>query len=186
MIAFIKGTVLHKDTNFAIIDNNGLGFRVFLRPDLLAGLKDGSTVQFFTHEYLRENEREIYGFESIGELKLFWKLMTVSGVGPKMALHLLGLGFEKLHKAIETENLGIISSISGVGKKTAQKIILELRGKLKTDSDGATDDVTEALVHMGYSRPEVAEVLNELPPTLEKLEDKLKAALKLLSKKGGR
>ena len=73
MIASIKGTVLHKDANFAIIDNNGLGYRIFLRPDFLVSLKDGATAQFFTHEYLRENERELYGFESINELKLFWK-----------------------------------------------------------------------------------------------------------------
>ncbi len=181
MIAFLKGTIIHKDTNFAIIDNNGLGYRVFLRPDLLAGLKEEATAQFFTHEYLRENERELYGFASMNELKLFWKLMTVSGVGPKMALHLLGLGFEKLRKAIDTENLAIISSISGVGKKTAQKIILELRGKLKSDIANPTDDILDALVHMGYGRQEVAEVLNELPADLEKIEDKLKAALKQLN-----
>ncbi len=181
MIAFIKGTVIHKDANFAIIDNNGLGFRVFLRPDVLANLKDGAEAQFFIHEYLRDNERELYGFPIIGELKLFWKLMTVSGVGPKMALHLLSLGYEKLHKAIDTENLAIISSVSGVGKKTAQKIILELRGKLKTDDGEVADDVADALVHMGYSRQDVAEALNELPADLEKIEDKLKAALKQLS-----
>lgn len=180
MIAYIKGTVLHKNANFAIIDNNGLGWRVFLRPDVLASLKDGTEAQFFTHEYLRDNERELYGFESINELKLFWKLMTVSGVGPKMALHLLGLGFEKLRKAIETENLSIISSISGVGKKTAQKIILELRGKLKNDEGEVADDVADALIHLGYSRQEVSEVLNKLPEGIEKLEDKLKAALKQL------
>ena len=185
MIAFIKGTVIHKDTNFAIIDNNGLGFRVFLRPDVLASLKDGSEEQFFIHEYLRDNERELYGFPIIGELKLFWKLMTVSGVGPKMALHLLGLGFEKLHKAIDSENLAVLSSISGVGKKTAQKIILELRGKLTFDSGVGSEheDIYHALTNLGYRGEEINEAISSLPPNLIKIEEQIKASLKILAKK---
>lgn len=185
MIAYIKGAVIHKDQNFIILDQQGLGFRIFLSAALLLPLKEGETVAFFTHEYLRDNERELYGFRDIFELKLFWKLLTVSGVGPKMALHLLDLGYEKLQKAIEAENLGIISSVSGVGKKTAQKIILELRGKLKMGGgrEQKEKDIYTALTNLGYSQDEVRETLSHLPSELEKIEDQIKAALKLLSKK---
>lgn len=184
MIAFLKGTVVLKENNFCILDANGVGYRVFLRPDLLFSLKEGAVAQFFTHEYLRENERELYGFSTIQELRLFWKLITVSGVGPKMATHLLALGYEKLEQAIEKENLAVISSISGVGKKTAQKIILELRGKLKmgADNDHEHEDIYNALTNLGYSREEVNEAIFNLPPELKKIEAQIKAALKILGR----
>lgn len=171
-----------KDSAVVVIDN--VGYEVFVSAPTLDHVKVGEEREFFTHEYLRENARELYGFPSREELGLFRDLMKVSGVGPKMALNVLSLGAGRVREAITKGDAGILGSVSGVGKKTAQKIVLELKGVLEMgdESSQSSEEVVDALRRLGYSQREAVEALR-LVQDAETTEEKIKAALKILGKR---
>src|SRR3989344_4890885 len=155
MIITISGSVTQKDGDSAIVEAAGIGYQVFMNKKTLGALRVASDVRLWTHEYLREDARELYGFLSSGEHKLFRKLLAVSGVGPKIAMNLLELGtVTEIESLIDRGDLDRLTSVSGVGKKTAQKIVLELKGKLVSGEagDGEPAEVVAALVHLGYQR----------------------------------
>lgn len=182
MIGYLKGQVksVGKDHILAVVDN--LGYEVFVPAPTLERVQAGETREFWTHEYLRENARELYGFPAREELGLFRDLMKVSGVGPKMALNVLSLGASRVRDAITKGDAGILGSISGVGKKTAQKIVLELKGVL-SDMDAVSADMeaVDALRRLGYSQREASEALHGVAG--ETVEGKIKSALKILGKR---
>ncbi len=182
MIAYVKGKVqlVQKASVIVMVDN--LGYEVFLPASSLDVLKGGQEVELYTHEYIREDARELFGFLTRDEHSLFDDLMKVSGVGPRMGLHVLALGATRVREAISKGDTGLLSSVSGVGKKTAQKIILELKGVLAEVGTQVTDEVVDALRRLGYTQREASEALQSVGDT-EKVEDKIKAALKLLGKR---
>lgn len=183
MIAYLKGQVKFKQKDSVVVVVDNLGYEVFMPSPALEHLKSGQEVEIFTHEYLRENARELYGFSTKEELGLFRDLMKVSGVGPKMALNVLSLGAGRVRDAITKGDAGFLGSVSGVGKKTAQKIVLELKGVLT--EDGVTnmdDEAVDALRRLGYSQREAREALQSVGEA-ESTEDKIKAALKVLGKR---
>jgi Holliday junction DNA helicase RuvA len=186
MISYLKGKIIYKDSNFIILETNGIGFQVFVSEEFLTKCKVGNEIEIFTHEYLREDSRELYGFSSASELEFFWQLLEVSGVGPKLAHKIISSNkLEKIKKAIAENDLAFLSNISGVGKKTAQKIILELKGKLIEGKVIPQDDeVIEALVRLGYKRHEAQEAVKKIEgkENMKGPEEKIKAALKILSK----
>jgi Holliday junction DNA helicase RuvA len=184
MISYLKGKIIYKGDYFAILEVNNVGFKVFLPESYLLKYKLGEIVEVFTHEYVREDSRELYGFGRTEELKFFWQLIDVSGVGPKMAHKLISAHkLEKLEKAISEGDLGILGTIPGVGKKTAQKIILELKGKLVTGKAvSANNEIVDALVRLGYSKNEALEAVGKIGEDIEGAENKIKAALKNLGK----
>ena len=143
----------------------------------------GGQVELWTHEYLRDDARELYGFRNEREHKLFLRLIDVSGVGPKMAMNILSLGkSEEIERKVEEGDALWISRVPGVGKKTAQKIILELRGRL-TDieaGDVASEEVISALVNLGYSRDQARNAVVHIDDG--PVEERLKTALKTLAK----
>jgi len=171
-----------KDSVVVVIDN--VGYEVFLPALALEKAKVGEEREFFTHEYLRENARELYGFPTKEELGLFRDLMKVSGVGPKMALNVLSLGASRVREAITKGDAGILGSVSGVGKKTAQKIVLELKGTIEMGdiSSQFTEEALDALRRLGYSQREASEALSNVQDA-ETTEEKIKAALKILGKR---
>lgn len=184
MIITLKGNVTRKESGFAIVETGGVGYQVHLSSGTLSELPGSGEVSLWTHEYIREDARELYGFRSEGERRLFLQLLDVSGVGPKMALNILSLGLpEEIEKRIEQGDVGWISQVSGVGKKTAQKIILELRGKLAEviEDTPADKDVLAALVSLGYSREQARDAVTETD-SAEPVEKRLKSALKTLAK----
>jgi Holliday junction DNA helicase RuvA len=185
MISYIKGTILYKTDEGVVVNNNDLGFHVSVPEKRIDRYTAGQTVEFYTHEHIREDARELYGFDSPTELDFFLQLISISGVGPKLAMKIFALGaIEKIKKAVNEENVLLLSTVPGVGKKTAQKIILELRGKLTTGFGLAREDqdVLEALTGLGYEPSRVREMLKDLPETAQTSEEKIKAALKLLGK----
>ena len=185
MIAYLKGRIILKNIHSAVVVVNDVGYEVFLSAKNLEALKKNDGAEFYTHEYLREDSRELYGFASITELNFFRQLLSVSGVGPKMAMNILSVAdLEDLRAAVNSGDLTLLTSGSGVGTKTAQKIILELKGKL-VDASGASasDEVAGALVNLGYSKEQAALAVKNISKDLTKTEDRLRAALKSLGKK---
>jgi len=185
MIITISGKVTHKGADLAVIEAAGLGYQVFLNVATLGRMSVGSAARLWTHEYLREDARELYGFSSQAELALFGKLLAVSGVGPKMALHILDLGsVAEIDKLIDKGDVDMLSRVPRVGKKTAQKIVLELKGKLVEPGRGAGDgdEVLAALVDLGYGRDQAKEALSRVGETEKTVEARLKAALRDLGR----
>jgi Holliday junction DNA helicase RuvA len=181
MISWINGSVIRKGENWLIIDVAGLGYRVFASPSIVLSAKLGEPLALWTHEQQRDDGREFYGFATPDELEFFWKLITVSGVGPKMGLTIVGASnLNAVKKWIDQGNIAALSEIHGVGKKTAQKIVLELKGKL-ADVDSGGDEAADALVGLGYSRDEARSAVSGIEGAT--VEERVKAALKRLGRR---
>ena len=191
MIATLEGTLEYRGVNSVIVNVGGIGFQVYVSGSTLSQLgaiKD--EVSLYTHLHLREDNVALYGFASSEELALFRNLISVSGVGPKLALALLsGLNPEQLIMAIVGGNVDVISQVSGVGKKVASRLIVELRGKLEKQWEGTVlplapenTDAIAALTGLGYSVREANQAISSIP-NLEgmSLEEKVKAALRQLA-----
>jgi len=180
MISRISGRVIRKGGSWLIIETGGLGYRIFAGPAVILSAKVGEPLTLWTHEQQREDGREFYGFAEAEELELFWRLITVSGVGPKMGLAIVGASnVQAVKKWIDGGEVGALSEIRGVGKKTAQKIVLELRGKLAEAGSGG-DEAADALVGLGYSREEARHALTGMEGTAE---ERIRSALKRLGKR---
>jgi Holliday junction DNA helicase RuvA len=167
MIAFLRGRVASWDTSSVIIDVGGIGYRVMLSTQSLAAINErGREVTLMTTMILRDDSVTLYGFMAEHEQQLFERLITVSGVGPKVALSALSVfDATTLQHVIIAEDVARVSTIPGIGKKTAQRIILELRGTLDTADSSeignvanpvAATQATEALLGMGFTTAEVA------------------------------
>jgi len=171
VIAFLTGRIAEKTATHAVLDVAGVGYRIAMPTGSLAALPaQGDTVTIHTYLHVREDEMSLFGFESPTERLLFEKLITVSGVGPKVALAALSsFSPDALVDAIATEDVALISSIPGVGKKTAQRMILDLKDKLEGATGVATvngavgadasADARDALLSMGFTSAEIAAAL---------------------------
>ncbi len=183
MIARLSGTVAARGKDYVILDVAGVGYRVVVGPALLGGLAAGGTATLFTHEAVREDGRELFGFRSHDALELFWRLIAVPGVGPRVALHLMESGSpEQVRASIEAGDLKRLTSIPGIGTKKAQQIVLALKGKLVEAEEGLRDDLLDALVGMGYGKQEAAEALKAVPEDLPD-EERLRKSLAFLKRK---
>ncbi|MDO8594404.1 MAG: Holliday junction branch migration protein RuvA [bacterium] len=187
MISYLSGTVIEKDIRFAIIDVGGVGYRVFVTEDTLHRLKIGSAAKLKTHHAVREDSEDLFGFLDNEDLKLFELLLTVSGIGPKSALNILNVATpETLRRSITSGETAYLTKISGIGRKTAEKIVLELKEKLGAGDGGTTlkeeVDALEALKSLGYSHGEAREALKNIPKEAVSTSDRVKQALKLLGK----
>ncbi len=187
MISYVSGTVSEKEAKFAIIDAGGVGYRVFATDDTLRQLKIGTGTKLKTHHVVREDTEELFGFLNEGDLKLFELLLSVPGIGPKTALNILNVATpETLRRSITSNETAYLTKISGIGKKTAEKIVLELKEKLGKGEEGTTlreeVDALEALKSLGYSHGEAREALKDLPKEITSTSDRVKHALKLLGK----
>lgn len=185
MISYLKGIVLAKTEETVIIENNDLGFEVSVPVTLWRKLVPGMPAALFTHEYIREDSRQLYGFAALPELRFFRKLISISGVGPKIALHVLSLGsLRDIETAVMSGNVAFLTAIPGIGVKTAQKIVLELKGKLDlSEGSGESRETIEALESLGYSGAQAREVLGRISPEIQNVGDRIRAALRLLGQK---
>ena len=191
MIATLEGILDYRGIDSVIINVGGIGFQVFVSTSTLSQLGAvNDKVSLYTHLRMREDNVALYGFASTEELTLFRHLISVSGVGPKLAMALLSaLSPKQLVTAIAGGSVDIISQVSGVGKKMAGRLIVELRGKLEKQWEGSVlpmaledADVVAALTALGYSVREAARVASNLPASGEmSLQDKVKAALQQLA-----
>ena len=181
MITTLTGTITYHANDFVIIEVDGVGYRVQLTPHQASGLS--GEVTLFTHEAIRDSDHELYGFFSMGALELFWKLIAVSGVGPKVGQKIVvSNDVENVKERIMAGDLGFLTDIPGVGKKTAQKIILELKGALAEDAPAPAldEDAVEALVSLGIKRREAQDVLSAVEA--ETTDERIRAALKMIGK----
>lgn len=191
MIGSLKGIVEIIDASFVLIDVNGVGYKVLVSSSLLSKLRIGDLIKLFTHTHVREDVLDLYGFLEILDLKLFELLISVSGVGPKTALGIFSVGpQEEIIKAITTGNTEFFTGVPRLGKKNAQKIIIELKSKLGSVTDfdlnslggGENKEVFDALKNFGFSAKEVREAIKNIKAKGATVEEKVKLALKQLGK----
>ena len=183
MIAHLRGKLFSKHPNQAVVEAAGVGYDVNITIPTFSGLPNlGSEVALFIHTHVREDALSLFGFLRAEEKQLFEKLLSVSGIGPKLAITILsGMAADAMVAAIKGNNVAALTRIPGIGKKTAERMVLELRDKL--DSFGATetvtaaspveDDVISALVNLGYQRTLVEKALARLEKTAGESFDSL-------------
>ena len=192
MIYSVSGKLTLKSDHFVVIETGGLGLKIAVSAGTLKGLSPaGSTAKLFTYLNVRENGMELYGFLSEEELEYFEMLISVSGVGPKSALAILDVApMSELSAAIKEGRPDLLTRASGIGRKTAERVIVELRSKVQSAKSGQvvekmeTDaDLIEALSSLGYRSEESRAALAKVDAKITGVEARLKAALALLSKK---
>lgn len=182
MYGYIKGTIIENSSNYILIDNNGIGYIIFVANPYSYEINKEYTVYTYTH--IREDEYSLYGFKTIEEKELFLKLISVKGLGPKMALPILATGsIEGIVDAIERDNILYLKKFPKIGDKLARQIILDLRGKLvKTENTVNKDDeLVEALLALGYKNADIKKILPKIDNSLS-IEDKIKESLKIMLK----
>jgi Holliday junction DNA helicase RuvA len=187
MIAMITGKIIHAEPRYFVVDVNGVGYKVYTTAGALEKhLTD--TVTFWTYLAVRETALDLYGFLTKEELEIFELLITVSGIGPKTALAILNLAsVSTIKQAVASGDASYLTKVSGVGKKNAEKIVLELKDKLVTDetegesvSTNTESDVLEALKSLGYREHDAREAIKKLPKDITDTVERVRRALKML------
>ena len=198
MIALVRGTLAYKSTDHVIIDVGGVGYRLFIPLSTFYSLPETGEASLYTHTHVREDALLLYGFLTLEEKDLFCILIGISGIGPKLAINILShIPVADLKNAIAAGDVKRLSGLPGIGKKTAERLVLELKDKVgpvdanRTEagvsslagksSGDLINDVISALVNLGYKESQARKVLEnmELAPNLP-MEDVLKGALKVL------
>lgn len=193
MIAHIRGTIIEKRSASVVMDVGGVGYEVFVPVEMIASSNVGEQLSLQTAHILREDAEDLYGFPNEYDLQLFHDLVRVSGVGPKTAMSILGLGsVGDLVRAIQTNDATLFMRASGVGRKTAERIIIELKEKASPTRYGLSVvenqkpsdvDATDALVELGFPRQRARDALREVSSAIHDPSLRVKAALKILGKK---
>lgn len=190
MIAYLEGTIIHTTDKFIILNTGNVGYKVSLTPDSILACKEGLEVSLFIYTAVRENSIDLFGFKNAEELSFFELLLDVSGIGPRSALGIIALApIETIKRAIATGDVSYLNKVSGIGKKTAEKIIIELRDKLVNYKENADTpsalreegDILEALKSLGYSQNEARDALKQVSPTFDSTNSRIKEALRILS-----
>jgi len=198
MIALVRGTLAYKSTDHVIIDVGGVGYRLFIPLSTFYSLPETGEASLYTHTHVREDALLLYGFLTLEEKDLFGVLIGISGVGPKLAVNILShIPVADLKNAIAAGDIKRLSGLPGIGKKTAERLVLELKDKVGPVNETLTtagassltgqsagdliNDVISALVNLGYKESQARKVLEnmELAPGVP-MEDVLKGALKVL------
>ncbi len=191
MIGTLKGTVEYRDDPYLIVDVNGVGYKVLVPVTVLAKLTGlGEEIKLFTHTHVREDVLELYGFSEASDLKLFEYLISVSGVGCRTASGIFSVGNRsQIIQAITGNDVGFFTSVPRLGKKNAQKIIIDLKSKigggedLDLSSDGMeSNEIIAALKTFGFSVSESQDAIRALQGKGETVEQKIRLALKYLGK----
>jgi len=182
MIAYLRGEIILKKEKFIVLDVNGIGYKVFLSKKSLAKLPEINTpLKLFCFLNIKEDAMDLYGFLNCKELEFFEILDNIRGIGPKAALEISSLGsLEEIKEKILAKQ-NIFEGISGIGRKKAMTIMLELTGKIK-DISPDKDEAEEGLVSLGFPRTEAKYALAKISKNIKNSEERIKQALKLLAK----
>lgn len=194
MYYYIKGELVLKQDNFAVVDNGGVGYKIYTSQNSLSNLTAGSSVTFYTYLYVREDIFDVYGFSTNDELSMFLHLLSVSGVGPKAALAILSVMTpQQLVLAVITSDAKTLTKANGVGAKMAQRVILELKDKLKNVdivpdeafgeeilAEDSANEAVSALMVLGYSQQEAKKAVSKVDLTLSTEEIVKQALIKLM------
>lgn len=193
MISHLIGKIIWKNDKFIVLDVNGVGYKIACANDTLFELEKigvENEIALWTHLAVREDSQNLYGFLKKEELDFFELLISISGIGPKTALGILSVStISNLRKAIATGETSLLTKVSGIGRKIADKIVLELKDKIIPSDDEknsptaeAESEAMDALISLGYSERDSREALKKLPKTLSRTGDIIKQALKNLGK----
>lgn len=180
MIASLCGIILAKQEKSLILKVNGVGYLVWTTREFLEKTKEGEEGSFFIHTQVREDDISLYGFSSLEQWQFFRLLLTVSGVGPKLALEILNAPLSRVRQAIAKKDAVFLTHIPGIGKKTAERIIVDLQGKVKEElmeestTRGNQEDIIQALISLGYQRQKVIEGLKKIPLEITREETIIK------------
>ncbi len=186
MIAYLNGTVLQKTGKYLIINVQSVGYQVFTTTNIISEINLNDSIEIFIHTHVREDEITLYGFSNPQELELFKLVLSVSGIGPKLGLEILNCPPEMVKNAIFSSDSGFLTKINGLGKKIAQRMILELKNKVEPvfmsheqNKKGLNDnkidsDVILALEGLGYSKYHIMKVLHKYEGTSPLSEDMIK------------
>lgn len=191
MISKIEGKIDLLTEKFVIINVSGIGYKVNVSPETLVSVRSEEKISLWTHLHVKEDALDLYGFTDRAELDFFELLIGISGIGPKSALGIISVApIETLKKAIASGDISYLTKVSGIGKKTAEKIILELRDKLSARGHKAEIgelseelDATLALQTLGYSQSEAREALKKVSPDPIDINTRIKEALRILGGK---
>lgn len=191
MIGYIEGHILSVTDKYILISAGGIGYKVFTASDTLTKYNTATECALFTHLAVREDALDLFGFETESELGLFELLLNVSGIGPRSALGILSIAtVDILERAIITGDTNYLTKVSGIGRKTAEKIVLELRDKMSARSNGengidlrGASDAVEALKSLGYSQNEARDALKQIPDDIVETNTRIKEALRILGGK---
>ena len=189
MIAKIEGIVWDTHNKFLTVGVGGIGFKIFATAETKDVAQKGNKISLFTHLVVREDALDLYGFFTEEELQFFEMLISISGIGPKTALNVLNISsVTALKRAISTGDTSHLTKVSGIGKKIAEKMVLELKDKINVTSD--ENDITfrdevdavEGLKALGYTQKDARDALSNIDRKITKTGERIKAALKVLGK----
>ena len=198
MIAYIKGNIEIKAKEYIIIEVNGIGYKIFMSSSAINELEQGKTAKIYTYLKVKEDDVSLYGFLNNEELVTFELLIGVGGIGAKSAITILSnITPSKFALAVITNNVNALKKLPGIGPKTAQRIILELKDKMKTQEaiedeesplevaislDNKANDAIEALCVLGYTRRDIENVITKIDTSNLTVEDIIKQGLKYLGR----
>ena len=190
MIGRVEGTVYAVRVGFAIVSAGGVGYKIAATRETLASLKPNEKTALWTYLAVREDALDLYGFKTEEEQGFFALLLSVPGIGPRSALAVLDLAaIQTLRSAIVSSNASYLTKVSGIGKKTAEKIVLELKDKVDMKSGGTSrtfsgdEEALEAMRALGYSAEEARNILRKVPETFETGSERLREALKIVGRR---
>jgi Holliday junction DNA helicase RuvA len=188
MIAFLKGIIQFKGSAFVIVVVNDVGYRVGVNEMLLSELAVGDAVAFYIHQHVREDAVALFGFSSMDQLEMFELLLSVSGIGPKSALGVLAAGeVQMIRDSIAAGDYSLLTKVSGIGRKTAERVVMELRDKVASlrfeaaapgQSFSSSADEIDALVALGYSVQQARDALKNVDPGIKGSGERIREALK--------
>lgn len=186
MIAYINGLLIDKEEKSLTVLAQSIGYRIFVNTEMASKIKMDQKIQLFIHTAVRENDISLYGFAQKEELTFFEQLIGVSGIGPKMALDIISTPMHLTKQAILNGDTALLTQIKGLGKKTAGRLILELKNKISPmgpqsgtgQMATANEEAVMALVGLGYEKFQVIKALSDLPSEVQETEDIVKYFLK--------
>lgn len=192
MISYLKGKIKNKGTGFIIAEVNNIGYQIFIASLFYADIAIGQEIEFYTHQYVREDSLSLYGFKNLEELELFELLLGISGIGPKSALGVMSIAtVADVKESISRGDSALLTKVSGIGRKTAERVVLELREKISKLSGevdrsnkgslGSSDEI-DALMALGYSLSQAREALNAVDPEITDSGERIRQALKKIGK----
>jgi len=193
MIAFLSGKILNKGQGFIILRADNIGYQIFVSVGLYADLQIGQETEFYIHHHVSETAQNLYGFKNFSELEFFKLLISISGVGPKSALGVLAMATaEEIKESIAQGDSSLLNKVSGIGAKTAERIVLELKNKIDHLAPAATgglqsgasanSDEIDALIALGYSLQQAREALRSVDVSIADSGERIRIALKGLGR----
>ncbi len=188
MLAYLKGKIKNKGNGYVVLTIRDIGYKVFVNEAVYSELSIGDESELYIYQHVREDALTLFGFYNIDQLEMFELLLSVSGIGPKSALGLLAVGdIGFIRDAIANGDYDVLTKVSGIGKKTAERVVMELRDKMAAISltsagsalpNSSSADEIDAMIALGYSRQQAREALKKVDTSIKDSGERIREALK--------